>query len=155
MMLSFALLASLVLYAIVASQPLFYFLSLGPAQRRLSAPAYIELRQALNPLMVRRVPVLYLGTLAALVLTILLSWRSPASLVAGPATTALILLVVDAFLMARSSVPINTFIDSWTPEKHPADWELHRDRWFAIFRYRQAALLTGLFGLLSGAVLRP
>ena len=65
------------------------------------------------------------------------------------------LLVVDAFLMTRSSVPINTFIDSWTPEKHPADWGLHRDRWLAIFRYRQAALLAGLFGLLSGAVLRP
>ena len=154
-MLSFALLASLVLYAIVASQPLFYFVALGPAQRRLSAPAYIELRQALNPLMVRRVPVLYLGTLAALALTIFLAWRASATLVAGPATTALILLVVDTFLMTRSSVPINTFIDSWTPANHPADWELHRDRWFVIFRYRQAALLTGLFGLLSGAVLRP
>lgn len=154
-MLSVALLASLVLYAIVASQPLFYFLALGPAQRRLSAPAYIELRQTLNPLMIRRVPALYIAALVVLSLTLFLAWRSGVGLVAGPTFTALVLLVVDAFLMTRSSVPINTFIDSWTPEKHPADWELHRDRWFVIFRYRQAALLTGLFGLLSGAVLRP
>ena len=153
-MLSIALLASIILYALVASQPLFYFLALGPAQRRLSAPAYIELRQALNPLMIRRVPALYLGTFAALALTIFLAWRSGAPFV-GAAATALILLVIDAFLMTRSSVPINTYIDSWTPAKHPTDWELHRDRWFAIFRYRQAALLTGLFGLLSGAILRP
>ena len=154
-MLSVVLLASLVLYAVVASQPLFYLVALGPAQRRLSAPAYIELRQALNPLMVRRVPALYLATLAALALTLFLAWRSSELRLVGPAFTALVLLVVDTFLMTRSSVPINTLIDSWTPERHPGDWELHRDRWFVIFRYRQAALLTGLFGLLSGAVLRP
>ena len=154
-MLSVVLLASLVLYAAVASQPLFYFVALGPAQRRLSAPAYIELRQALNPLMVRRVPALYLATLAALALTLFLAWRSSDVRLIGPTFAALVLLVVDAVLMTRSSVPINTFIDSWTPEKHPADWALHRDRWFVIFRYRQAALLTGLLGLLAGAVLRP
>lgn len=154
-MLSLVLFASLVLYAVVASQPLFYFVALGPAQRRLSAPAYIELRQALNPLMVRRVPALYLATLAALSLTLFLAWRSGQSLLVGATFGALFLLVVDTVLMMRSSVPINTLIDSWTPEQHPADWELHRDRWFAIFRYRQAALFTGLFGLLSGAVLRP
>jgi hypothetical protein len=153
--LAYVLLASLVLYAVVASQPLFYFVALGPAQRRLTAPAYIELRQALNPLMVRRMPGLYLATLAALSLTLFLAWRSGQGRLVWPTFSALVLLVVDAFLMTRSSVPINKFIDSWTPERHPADWELHRDRWFVIFRYRQAALLTGLFGLLSGAVLRP
>jgi hypothetical protein len=152
--LSLALFASLVLYAVVASQPLFYLVALGPAQRRLSAPAYIELRQALNPLMVRRVPVLYLATLAALAVTFVLAWRSDEIFLVGPAFTALVLLVVDAVLMTRSSVPINTFIDSWTPAKHPADWELHRDRWFVIFRFRQSALCAGLFGLLFGAVVR-
>ena len=152
-MLSIALLASLVTYSVVASQPLSYLVALGDAQRALSAPAYIELRQHVNAVMVRRVPVIYLCALVALVVLLFLAARSGVVLILGTAALALACLVADAILMTRASVPVNSVIDAWTVTDHPADWRDRRARWFAIFGYRQVALLVGFGSLLLGAAL--
>ena len=152
-MLSVALLASLFAYSLVASQPLFYLVALGGAQRALSASAYVELRQRINPLMVRRIPVIYGSALLALIALLVLSLRSGSGLLALAAGVALAGLLVDAVLMLRVSVPINTRIDAWTVADQPADWQEHRARWFAIFAYRSAALLAGFASLLAGAAL--
>jgi hypothetical protein len=152
-MLSIALLASLVTYSVVASQPLCYLVVFGQAQRALSAPAYIELRQHVNAVMVRRVPVIYLSALIALAALLFIAARSGAGLILGTAALALACLVADAILMTRASVPINSVIDAWTVTEHPDDWQDHRARWFAIFGYRQVALLVGFGSLLLGAAL--
>jgi hypothetical protein len=152
-MLPVALLASLVLYSVVASQPLFYLVALGAAQRALSAPAYVELRQRINPLMARRVSAIYGTALLALIALLFLSAREGAGLLTIAAAVAVACLVVDAFLMVRVSVPINARIDGWTVAEHPPDWQEHRARWFAIFAYRQIALLAGFASLLAGAAL--
>jgi hypothetical protein len=152
-MLPIALLASLATYSVVASQPLFYLVVLGRAQRALSAPAYIELRQRVNPVMVARVPAIYGSALVALLFVLFLALRAGAELLLGTAAVALVCLVVDAILMARASVPINSVIDAWTVTEHPNDWQDHRARWFAIFGYRQIALVVGFASLLVGAAL--
>jgi hypothetical protein len=155
LVLSLVLLASLVLYSIAASQPLFYLVALGRAQRSLGAPAYIELRQALNPVMMRRVPLIYLATLGVLALTLVLASRSGEMLVAGVSASALSCLVVDLVLMTRASVPINSIIDGWTAENHPADWDAYRREWFTIFGRRQSVLVAGWLTLLAGSAFRP
>ena len=151
-MIRVAILANLVAYSIVASQPLAYIVFLGKAQRALSAPAYVELRQRINPVMSRRLPAIYLVTLLTTAFSIVLALQAGNSSVLVAGAIALVCLVVDVFLMLRASVPVNEVMDRWSTTDHPGDWEEHRANWFRIFGYRQVVLLVGFFGLLVGAV---
>ena len=147
-----AILTSLITYAIVASQPLFYLVVLTNAQRALSASAYIELRQRINAVMTERLPIIYLSTLLAVLVLLVVSWRISNWYLVLSTTIALLCLLVDVRFMLGENVPINGVIDQWTPTSYPADWESYRAKWFAIFRYRQVVLLVGFFSLLIGAV---
>lgn len=149
-----AILANLVLYTLVASQPIAYLLFLGAAQRALAGPAWVELRQRIDPVMTRRLPVLYLLTLAAGALVVVLAWRARSFGDLLAASAGLLALVVDVFFMLRENVPINGVVDRWRTSELPADWEDYRTRWFSIFGVRQRVLLAGFFCVLLGAVYR-
>ena len=148
----FAILTSIITYAVVVSQPLMYLVALTSAQRALSAAAYIELRQRINAVMTKRLGVIYLTTLVALLVLLVASWRISNWYLLVSTTVALLCLIVDVRFMLRENVPINGVIDQWTTTSYPEDWESYRARWFAIFRYRQVVLLLGFFSLLVGAV---
>ncbi len=148
------MLVNLVLFAVVASQPLFYAVALSHASRALSAPAFIELRNAINAVMKRRVPAVYLGTLATCVGVLTLSLLAGELWMAATSGVALAALVGDTALMLRENVPINGVIETWTPTQYPADWESYRTRWMAIFAVRQVLLVVGFVSLLTGAVFR-
>ena len=153
-MLGLATLVNLFMFAIVVSQPLFYAVALSHASRALSAPAYIELRNAINAVMKRRVPVLYLGTLATMLGVLAASLLDGERWMAATSAVALATLLADAALMVRENVPINGVIETWTPTRYPADWETYRTRWMAIFAVRQLLLGVGFASLLAGAVFR-
>ena len=153
-MLEWATLVNLLVFALVASQPLFYAVALSHASRVLSAPAYIELRNAINPVMKRRVPVMYLGALASGIGVWVSSVLAGERWMAATSAVALAALVGDAVLMLRENVPINGVIETWTPTRYPADWETYRTRWMAIFAVRQLLLGAGFVSLLAGAVFR-
>lgn len=153
-MIAATLLASLLGYSIVVSQPLAYIVFLRKAQRTLSAPAYVELRQRINAVMNRRVSWIYLGTLAALLLQMVGAWRSGAWTVLACAAVATACLFADTYFMLHESVPINAAVDGWSPADPPADWADHREKWFAVFGKRQAVLLVGFSALLVGVVFR-
>jgi hypothetical protein len=150
-MIRIAIVANLVAYSIVASQPLAYVFFLGRAQRALSAPAYIELRQRINPVMNRRVPIVYVAALAAAILLLVLSARTARWNVVVTTAIALLCLVIDVIFMTRESGPLNAAVDRWSTTSYPEDWERYRTKWFAVFAYRQVVLLIGLFSLLVGA----
>src|SRR5690606_25776046 len=59
-----------VLWALLASQHLFYAVGLGDAQRALGGPAYVELRNAIDDVMRRNLPFVYVATLVWTVLLI-------------------------------------------------------------------------------------
>lgn len=147
-----AIITNLVAYSVVASQPLFYVVAMSSAQRALSAPAYIELRQHINSVMSRRVSVIYLSTLATLLVLLAASYRSWNRNLLITSGIALVCLVIDIILMVRENVPINSVIDRWSTTNYPKDWEDYRAKWFAIFNYRQVVLLVGFLSLLVGAV---
>lgn len=151
-MIRVAIFANLLAYSTIASQPLFYIVALTSAQRALSGSAYVELRQRINAVMNRRVPVIYLTTLVTTLVLLVLSWRAGASRVLITTIVALVCLVADLALMMRENVPINGVIDRWSPTDHPGDWDVYRSKWFAIFAYRQVILLVGFISLLIGAV---
>jgi len=153
-MLKLAMLVNLVFFATVVSQPLFYAIALGHASRALSAPAYIELRNAINAVMKRRVPVVYLGALTACLSVLVLSALDGDPWMAMTSAVALAALIADAALMVRENVPINGVIETWTPMQYPADWETYRTRWMAIFAVRRVLLVIGFVSLLIGAVFR-
>jgi hypothetical protein len=153
-MIRIALVMNLITYSIVVSQPLFYRVVMGRAQRALSPTAFIELRQRINPIMTRRVPVIYASVLATLLLLLVLSLRIPSWILLVTATIALLCLVIDVLFMLRENVPINGVIDQWSTTHYPEDWERYRTRWFEIFAYREVALFVGFFSLLVGAVFR-
>ena len=153
-MLKLAMLVNLAFFATVVSQPLFYAVALGHASRALSAPAYIELRNAINAVMKRRVPVMYLGALATCLSVLVLSFLDGDRWKAMTSALALAALIADAALMVRENVPINGVIETWTPMQYPADWETYRTRWMAIFAVRQVLLVIGFVSLLIGAVFR-
>lgn len=149
-----AMLANLVAYSIVVSQPLAYIVVMTRAQRSLSAPAFVELRQRINAVMTRRVPVIYSLTLATTLILLPLSLLGGAWGVLAAAIVALVCLLVDAMFMLRENVPINGVIDQWSTTTYPEDWQDYRAKWFAIFAYRQVVLLVGFLSLLVGAVFR-
>jgi hypothetical protein len=151
-MIRIAILLNLISYSIVVSQPLAYLVVMGKAQRALSPAAFIELRQCINPIMTRRVPVIYASALATVLLLLVLSLRLPNWIGLVTASVALLCLVIDVLFMLRENVPINGVIDRWSTSDYPEDWERYRNQWFAIFAYREVVLLVGFFSLLVGAV---
>jgi len=150
-----AVFAHLLAYAVVVSQPLAYLVFLRRAQEGMSAPAYIELRQRINPVMGRRLPAIYAGALLTGLLALALAIADGATTTLVATAVALLCLVADVVLMTRASIPINGAMDRWSPASYPADWQEHQARWFAVFGYRQGVLLLGFLGLLAGAVFGP
>lgn len=143
-------LANVVLWMLLASQHAFYALGMAAAQRALSAPAYVELRNAIDDVLKRSLPPLYVATLVATVLAVLAA--------AGPgrrmAVLALGALLVEAWLMLRRSVPINARMQTWSPAAPPDDWQRTRAEWLAVFRERQIAVAIGALATVLGALAR-
>jgi hypothetical protein len=151
-MIRIAMLANLAAFSIVLSQPLFYLLALTAAQRALSASAYIELRQRLNPIMSRRVSVIYVTALLTSVALLGLAYLAANGLVLATTALALLGLIADAVYMVRENVPINQVMDGWSLSDYPADWHTYRDRWLGLLAYRQVFLTLAFGSLLVGAV---
>jgi len=154
-MLRILIVANLAAYALVVSQPVAYLFFLTRAQRALSAAAYVELRQRINAVMNRRVPVAYGAALVTLLALLAAALRAGSGVAAGTAAIALLCLVLDLVLMMRENLPINGVIDGWSIAAIPEDWEQYRERWFAIFGWRQALLVAGFLTLLVGAAYHP
>jgi len=101
-----------VLWAVLASQHLFYAVGLGDAQRALAGPAYVELRNAIDDVMRRNLPLVYVATL---VWTVVLIARG------GPGRVWFVLalagLLGDAGVMLARSMPINELMHTgrWPP----------------------------------------
>jgi hypothetical protein len=146
------LLITLALYAFIASQPLFYLMALGTASERLSAPAYIELRQRIDQAIQNRLRyACYAALLFLLVLLVLAALRGSMPLLVTGAV-ALVALVTDLALAIKGNIPINARINTWTPEQYPTDWDAYRAQWLGIYRRRQVSICIGLTALLIGTV---
>ena len=146
------LLLTLLTYSIIVSQSFMYILALKDVQLSLDANAYTELRKLIDFSMRSNFKYVIYGALFANLALVISNIRNPGSLVFIAAAVAFVALTIDTLLTVKGNLPINDAINSWSADKYPADWTDYRDRWFAIFRYRQIANITGFVSLLVGAV---
>jgi len=119
-------------------------LVLIPAQRRLSAAAYIEVEQANTALgTIRYRPLLAITVFIQILL--LSVGRRPASplflLTLLTLLTLLLQIGATALITVRQVVPINAAVHRWDPHAPARDWDRVRDRWHHL-HHRRTALVT-------------
>ncbi|MEI9945942.1 MAG: hypothetical protein WDN26_17190 [Chitinophagaceae bacterium] len=85
-------------------------------------------------------------------LTIILTSKHPGSLLFITSVIGFAAFIADAVFMIKGNMPVNNLINTWTPEKYPSDWALHRDKWLSVFKWRQLMNITGFISLLVGVV---
>jgi hypothetical protein len=139
-------------YAIIASQAFMYILSLKQVQLNLGANSYTEIRKLIDISMRASFKYVIYAALLANVLLVIATVKTPGSLVFITATIALIALVAEIMLTLKGSLPINDVINTWPADNAPANWTAFREKWFAIFQYRQIASITGFVSLVIAAV---
>lgn len=149
-MLLAATVITLFLYAFVVSQPFFYVMSLGDASDALTAPAYVELRHAINRAMNARLPRLYVATAVSGIALAVIAARLEAYVLATSAAVSVVGLVVDLLIALRTNIPINRIIETWTSTAYPDDWATYRRSWTAAFTVRQGVLTFAYATLLVG-----
>lgn len=153
-MLTVVLFVTLVLFALVVSQPFFYWVALGAASDQLPGPAYAALRQAINPIMNRRLLPIYAAALLGGLVSFGLAVAAGDGALAAGIAGAIAGLILDATLAVKRNVPINTLMDGWDPADPPADWADQRRRWRAAFAIRQLILAAAFASLLAGTLAR-
>lgn len=143
---------TLLAYAMIASQAFMYILSLKQVQLNLAGNTYTEIRKLIDSSM--RVSFRYViyAALLANVLLVIITAKTPGSLVFISASIALLALVAEIVLTLKGNLPINDVINTWSADGIPANWASFRDKWFTVFQYRQIASITGLISLIIGAV---
>ncbi|WP_413568992.1 anthrone oxygenase family protein [Bdellovibrio sp. HCB117] len=138
---------SLMLVGLMAGSSFAFVLGMGPAMEKLSAAAYIELHQNLDPAFTAWNPFLYfLVTLiiAANLYLIRHDWKSLEFLLVLFA----LICVLDELLMTwTGNLPLNRAVHSWQMLAPPSDWVEVRSQWLR-FMYIRCALLVSGFGLL-------
>lgn len=143
---------TLLAYAMIASQAFMYILSLKQVQLSLGAGTYTEIRKLLDTSMRSSFKyVIYIALLGNVAL-VLVTIKTPGSLIFISATIALFALIAEILLTVKGNLPINDIINTWPENNIPANWENTRAKWFTVFQYRQVASITGFVSLLIGAV---
>jgi hypothetical protein len=153
MLIGLLALITVLLYAVVVSQPLFYALALGRASTALGAASYVELRQRINAAIAGPLVRVYAAAFAAasaLAVVALVSGKWPTALGGAIGASG---LVLDLAIAVRRNVPINRRMDGWTATTIPDDWMDHRSRWSAALTLRGWLLGACFLALVAGIVL--
>ena len=130
---------SLMLVGLLAGSSLSFVLGLGPALEELSAGAYVEIHQSMNPLHSPGVVGLYLA-LAVLLSLDLYHLRNEWKSLEFVLVAFTLICVCDEFAMTWT-------VQSWEVLALPANWNDVRSQWERFMYIRSALLVTG-FGLL-------
>ncbi|HRI21236.1 MAG TPA: hypothetical protein PLA68_09775 [Panacibacter sp.] len=146
------LLLTLLAYAVITSQSFMYLLSLKYVQLKLNANAYTELRKLTDISMRANFKYVIYTALLANALLIILTIKTPYSIVFITVVLAFVCLIADIMLTLKGSLPVNDIINSWSVNNYPADWTEFRTKWFTVFKYRQIANIIGFSSLVTGAV---
>jgi len=146
------LLLTLLLYTIIVSQSLSYIISLRNVQQHLNAPAYIAFRKLTDKNFNAKFRyVIYASLFANLLLLVMCSIHFSGLLFTG-VVISFVALLTDTLFAVKGNMPINTIINTWTPEQYPSNWADYRTAWMKIFSIRQALNITGFISLLAAAI---
>lgn len=150
-MLAALTIATLLLYTLVMSQPLFFAFALGRVSLALTGPAYAELRQRINGAITRPLVVVYALTFVGCAAVASVALRDGAMGIASGVGLAAATLLVDLALASKGNVPLNSAMNQWDPNALPADWATTRAAWHRIFAVRQVVLSVGYVAFVTTA----
>ena len=139
-------------YSFLVAQSLMYMIALENLQRNIPAPAYVGFRHIVDRNFRSKFKYPFYSTLITSSTLTAITAGSPASLLFITSLVAFLAFVTETIFMLRGNMPINKAINTWTRDDYPDNWEVFRDRWLKVFRYRQVANITGFVSLLVGAV---
>ncbi|MEU4572698.1 anthrone oxygenase family protein [Nonomuraea sp. ATR24] len=124
------------------------FVVLAPSVGSLPGPAYVRYWQALNVDYGRAMPPLLLTGIAATLVTSALSWPR-GWLTLGLSSAALLLVILTVALTLTGLEPLNRVVDTWNPDKLPADWHEIRQRWLNLHLVRTVLAVAAFACLLT------
>lgn len=143
---------TLIAYSFVVSQSFSYIIALHNTQKNLDARGYIVLRKLLDKNFRAKFKYVFYLTLISNTILCVLTVEASTSLLFFGSLIAWIGFVADAVFMIKGNLPINGYINTWSPDNYPADWELHRAKWLRVFTKRQVANIIGFTSLLFATV---
>jgi hypothetical protein len=153
-MLQLLVMINLLGYAFVVSQPFFYLLAMSNAQKNLNAPAYVELRNLLDSNLMVKNRIVYYVVLVSSIAVCICYVSQPTGLGFITSAIACVALWVDVYVMMKRNIPLNRFIQTWTPENYPVNWKTYRAVWFSHYHRRQVACIIGFVSLVTGIVFK-
>lgn len=128
------------------------YMWMAPYYRQVSARAFIEFFQGVDPYMKVWAKRLVLTQLF-LSLVIVISHLVQRQWLPGALSTGAFLgAVVSLVLAIRGNVPLNEVMTKWDPASPPADWAEVRDRWLWWHHVRAIAETAGFLLLLAAAL---
>jgi len=142
MVINIILLITLLTYSIIVSQSFMYILSLKSVQLKLEANSYIEFRKLIDKSMRDNFTYVVYAALLSNLALVIVTIKSPGSLLFIMASIAFITLIADTLLTVKGNLPINDIINTWSYNNYPANWLDYRKKWFHIFLVRHIADYT-------------
>ena len=152
MLLSIVKLLYLLVYSVIASQPIFYVLALSRVQKQMRPASYIEMRNLIDKEIEIGLKITYYSLLALSITITALHVMQSDKLYIITSVVSLVTIISDLFLAVKRNVPINSKIREWTPENYPADWYQYRDKWFYYFNLRKTLIIIGFVSAFVGII---
>jgi hypothetical protein len=143
---------TLLLYAFVISQSLFYILAMSSVLKNMQPATYIESRKLLDKNLRASLPVVYYLALISSIALTAFCVINPSGVLFICSVIALTSLLADLALTIKGNRPINEIINTWSASDYPANWKEYRSKWFMVYNFRQVVNIIGFVSLLAGLV---
>lgn len=141
-------LIQIIAYVVVASQLIFYLMVLIDALKKVSLHNFLEQRQAVDSIFLKRYqPIYYTALLFTLIMVTINVYQALANALLLQ-SVALLCLVADITIARRKNAPINKQVNTYTPGDQNADWQSIRIQWLNFIRVRGIFIAIGLFALI-------
>lgn len=142
-------------FLVVATQLMYYLFVMGEALKGISINGFLEQRQVVDALVVKRLRFFYYTSLLLTLTVAVLTAKQPASPAFITSVIAFVCLVADIAIALKGNGPINALVNTWAPgQPTTANWEAVRVQWLDFIRYRGIISAAGLLSLLSAWVFR-
>jgi uncharacterized membrane protein len=152
MELKIVLLLNLIAYSFMVSQSFFYIIAMSNTLVNLQAPAYIQLRHLMDKNFKAKFKYPFYATLLFSPATTILAFLKQDYFLLITACIATTGIFIETYITLKKNSPINHFINTWTSESYPSNWQGYRAKWLYYFSVRQKVNITGFVSLLIGVI---
>ena len=140
----------LLVYIVIASQGIFYFLAVAEACQLMPLEGFIEFRKAVESSIETPLRILYSSAVFIAVMLLLFQIRHFNAVVFYTTMLSLSFLIADILLAVTKSIPLNVLIrNSSSPLNHIL-YEDIRLQWLYYIKFRGVLSVTGLLTMIVG-----